>query len=71
MLRSRCRRTWGLFERHWGLSDNYDAEGCVDPPSILTANAIKDLRELISEYTSLHLDEICEWPVLDYDQSNI
>ena len=49
----------------------YDAGGCVDPPSILTANVIKDLRDLIPRYTSLYLDEIGEWPVLDHDQSNI
>ena len=52
-------------------SDTYDAGGCVDPPSILTANVIKDLRDLIPRYTSLYLDEIGEWPVLDHDQSNI
>ena len=54
--------SWALRLLRW--SDNYDAESCVVPPSILRSrpcnlntNTIEDPR-LIAESPSLHLDEI-------------
>ena len=55
--------------------ENYEVHGCVSPPklimgrpTLLSADMIDDIQQLLQKDSSLLLDEIVEWLALYHDQ---